>query len=72
MISDNFSFNKKSHLLGEKCLGCFDKSHNIAECPFLHFVLNKLILLSKFNFFPGNQRKEFIRKKSILFATRNK
>ena len=63
-IKDKITFNKDYTDLDVKCLICEFKTHHIFNCPCSHLEISRNILISKINYLPFQQRKDF-NKRSI-------
>lgn len=63
--------------ISERCNVCFEASHSVENCPFVHFKPNSDFLIHKFSLSYTQKRKEFLRKlkkkkNSLYYAAQNR
>ena len=47
MIRDQEDLNLGKSFLLRKCLSCLSESHNLENCPLVHFIPNKAGIIKK-------------------------
>lgn len=69
MIKDKLILSNESNYFYKPCFSCQKNSHEISKCPTLNPVLNKSLIIKKYNI-PISQNREFVYRKRKKLNTR--
>lgn len=71
MIRDSLLLNNDQNFIRSKCFSCNRYTHQISQCPLLHYMPDKEKIIKKAEFYNDQERKLFFRRAKNRFRFNN-